>query len=192
MSINTETEIVIYGLDGGNEFRMSISRQIFDKLIQPFVDKSIRIIQKLLKDNSIDKSDIEYVILVGGSTRIPYVQCCINNFFGTGLKHTANVNPDTSVAMGACIWAGQKHYAKKEFERSALVDCTTFSLGVALDGGVFDAVIAKGTPIPFEASRTYYTGLSAGRKYCRIRRGKGNSNRQPLPRGILFKWNYNC
>ena len=129
LSNTSETEINLPYLtadaNGPKHFVEKLSRAHFERLTDELVERSIKPCQQALKDAGIDKSEIDEVILVGGSTRIPKVQEAVEKFFGK--KPSKGVNPDEVVAMGAAIQGGVLAGDVKDV---LLLDVTPLSLGI--------------------------------------------------------------
>ncbi|OAV98752.1 heat shock protein SSB [Puccinia triticina 1-1 BBBD Race 1] len=114
-------------------------------------------VDKVLKDAKIDKSKVEDIVLVGGSTRIPKIQSLVSDFFG-GRQLNKSINPDEAVAYGAAVQAAV--LTGQTSEKTAdllLLDVAPLSLGVAMQGDVFGVVVPRNTPIPTNKSRTFTT-----------------------------------
>ena len=131
---------------------IDISRSQFENMISGLVDKTIDQTEKALNDADLDKSDIDQALLVGGSTRIPYVQESIKQKLD--IKPNKGINPDECVAMGAAIQAG---ILTDEVDDVVLLDVTPLSLGIETLGGVFTKLIEKNTTIPTEKSKVFST-----------------------------------
>jgi molecular chaperone HscA len=131
---------------------LSITKKIFERLIQPLVDKTIVCSSNALKDAGLTKTAIDVVVMVGGSTRVPLVKEGISNFFGKAVNDT--VNPDEVVALGAAIQADILAGNNKDV---LLLDITPLSLGIETMGGLMDVMIARNSKIPNKASRQYTT-----------------------------------
>jgi molecular chaperone HscA len=131
---------------------LSITKKIFEALIQPLVDKTIVCCSNALKDAGLIKNAIDVVVMVGGSTRVPLVKESISHFFGKAVNDT--VNPDEVVALGAAIQADILAGNNKDV---LLLDITPLSLGIETMGGLMDVMIARNSKIPNKASRQYTT-----------------------------------
>jgi molecular chaperone DnaK len=133
-------------------FRRTVTRPEFEALIAPFIDRSLENSRRALKDADLRADQIDEVVLVGGSTRIPYVRRRVAKFFGR-TPHT-ELNPDEVVALGAALQAdiltgGRRHML--------LLDVIPLSLGIETLGGVVDKVIHRNTTVPARATTRYST-----------------------------------
>ncbi|MCS7262916.1 MAG: molecular chaperone DnaK [Aquificaceae bacterium] len=129
-----------------------LTRARLEEMIKDLVDRTMEIVKKALEDAKLRPQDIQEVVLVGGSTRIPLVQQRIKEFFGR--EPHKGVNPDEVVAVGAAIQAGVLSGQVKEI---LLVDVTPLSLGVETYGGVMTVLIPRNTPIPYRKCETFTT-----------------------------------
>ncbi len=129
-----------------------LTRARLEEMIKDLVDRTIKIVQNALEDAKLSPKDIDEVVLVGGSTRIPLVQQKIKEFFGK--EPHKGVNPDEVVAVGAAIQAGVLSGDVKEI---ILVDVTPLSLGVETYGGVMTVMIPRNTPIPYKKCEVFTT-----------------------------------
>ena len=135
-----------------NEKAISLTKNEFEELIQPLLDKTISSCRNALKDAALKTTDIETVVMVGGSTRVPLVKESVSKFFGREVNDT--VNPDEVVALGAAIQADILSGNNKEF---LLLDITPLSLGIETAGGLMDVLIPRNAKIPSKAARQYTT-----------------------------------
>ena len=147
--ILSEAEIFEDELNGD---KLMITRSIFEGLIEPLVTKTINSCIAALKDASLKASDVEVVVMVGGSTRVPLVKQRVSQFFGRQVNDT--VNPDEVVALGAAIQADVLAGNNKEF---LLLDITPLSLGIETMGGLMDVLIPRNSKIPHSIARQYTT-----------------------------------
>ncbi|MFN3471057.1 MAG: Hsp70 family protein, partial [Aquificaceae bacterium] len=129
-----------------------LTRARLEEMIRDLVDRTMEIVKRALEDAKLRPQDIDDVVLVGGSTRIPLVQQRIREFFGK--EPHKGVNPDEVVAVGAAIQAGVLSGEVKEI---LLVDVTPLSLGVETYGGVMTVLIPRNTPIPYRKCETFTT-----------------------------------
>ncbi|AYW48490.1 molecular chaperone DnaK [Tetragenococcus osmophilus] len=140
------------GEDGPLHLEMNMTRAKFDELTSDLVDKTKEPVRQALKDAGLSKSDINQVILVGGSTRIPAVVDSVRK--ETGAEPNKSVNPDEVVAMGAAIQAG---VITGDVKDVVLLDVTPLSLGIETMGGVFTKLIDRNTTIPTSKSQVFST-----------------------------------
>jgi molecular chaperone DnaK len=137
---------------GPKHLNLKLSRSKFEQMIEPFVQRTLEPCRLALKDAGLDAKDVDEVVLVGGSTRIPMVQKQVSDFFGK--EPNKGVNPDEVVAVGAAVQAGVLAGDVKDV---LLLDVTPLSLGVETLGGVADFVIERNTTIPVRKSKVYST-----------------------------------
>lgn len=156
LSSSSETSITlpyVTAVDGvPKHLDMKLSRAKFEQLVDHLVQRSIKPCEQALKDAGLTKNDIDEVILVGGSTRIPRIQQAVEDFFGK--KPSKGVNPDEVVAIGASIQGGVLTGDVKDV---LLLDVTPLSMGIETMGGVYDVVIEGNTTIPSRKSKVYST-----------------------------------
>ncbi|MDU4602718.1 MAG: molecular chaperone DnaK [Clostridium perfringens] len=137
---------------GPKHIDMTLTRAKFNELTHDLVERTINIMKEALKSGNVSLNDIDKVILVGGSTRIPAVQEAVKNF--TGKEPSKGVNPDECVAMGAAIQAGVLTGDVKDV---LLLDVTPLTLGIETLGGVATPLIERNTTIPARKSQTFST-----------------------------------
>ncbi len=141
---NFETEL--------NGDALSLTKEKFESLIQPLVDKTITCCSNALKDAKLKTKDIDVIVMVGGSTRVPLVKESISKFFGKPVNDS--VNPDEVVALGAAI---QSDILAGNNKDVLLLEITPLSLGIETMGGLMDVLIPRNSKIPNKAGRQYTT-----------------------------------
>lgn len=131
---------------------LSITKAEFESLIQPLIDKTITSCAAALKDAQLTAANIDTIVMVGGSTRVPLVKQAVSAFFGKPVHD--EVNPDEVVALGAAVQADILAGNNKDF---LLLDITPLSLGIETMGGLMDVLIPRNSKIPTKAGRQYTT-----------------------------------
>ena len=134
------------------DYAVQLSKDEFEKLIRPFIDRTIQCCKNALQDAQLPVNDIDEVVMVGGSTRVPFVKEAVSKFFGRSLHDS--MNPDEVVALGAAIQADILAGNNKDF---LLLDITPLSLGIETMGGLMDVLISRNSKIPAKVSRQYTT-----------------------------------
>ena len=156
LSDTKEATIDIDGLYKGEDFYITLLRSKLEDLCKSLFNRLIEPIETVLDDANMKKSDIDEIILVGGSTRIPKVKEIIQNYFDK--KPNDSINPDEAVAYGAAV---SSHVIKNKTsikgKKVILLDITPFSLGIEILGKKFSSIIPRGTYIPYSHTEHYYT-----------------------------------
>jgi molecular chaperone DnaK len=142
----------------GKKYQREINRELFEKLITPVVDRTLGPCRNCIKDAGVSVDDIDEVVMVGGSTRIPLVRSAVENLF-RAVPHT-ELNPDEVVALGAAVQAG---ILAGHVEDKLLLDVTPLSLGIETMGGVVSKLIHRNSTIPASATEVFTTGVGGQR-----------------------------
>lgn len=197
LSSSAETEVnlpYVTAVDGvPKHLVVKLSKAKFEQMADDLVQRTLKPCAEALKDAGLSKSDIDEVILVGGSTRIPKIQEAVEAFFGK--KPNRSVNPDEVVAVGAAIQGGVLSGDVKDV---LLLDVTPLSMGIEVMGGMYDVVIESNSTIPTKKSKTYSTAadnqpsveihiLQGERPMARDNRAIGRfilDGIPPAPRGV--------
>ncbi|MEO1959261.1 MAG: molecular chaperone DnaK [Nautiliaceae bacterium] len=157
LSTKEETEInlpfITADASGPKHLVKKLTRAKFEAMIDDLLQETLTHIDTALKDAGLSKDDIDEIVMVGGSTRIPKVQKLVSDYFN-GKKLNKSVNPDEVVALGAAIQAG---VIKGDVKDVLLLDVTPLSLGIETLGGVMTKIIPKGTTIPVRKSQIFST-----------------------------------
>ena len=132
--------------------KLILTKEIFEKLIAPIVDRTMDCCAKAMKDAGLKVSDINTVLMVGGSTRVPYVKNTVSTYFNQAVNDS--VNPDEVVALGAAV---QADILAGNNQSMLLLDITPLSLGIETMGGLMDVLLPRNSKIPTQAGRQYTT-----------------------------------
>ena len=157
LSSQLSARLEIEDLVSGYDFSETLTRAKFEELNDALFKKTLKPVERVLEDAMLDVDEVNEIILVGGSTRIPRVQQMIKDFFN-GKEPNKGINPDESVAVGAAIQGsilsgegGEAH------AQVMLLDVTPLSLGTAVEGELMQVLIKRGTTIPSESSMVFHT-----------------------------------
>ena len=159
---STETARISLDLPDGTPYRREITREQFEQIIQPVLDRTVGPCRQALKDAGIKPEQIDEVVLVGGSTRIPLVRRLTDQIFHLserGKKPHTELNPDEVVALGAAVQAHILEGGSKATEDMLLLDVTPLSLGIEALGGVVAKIIQRNSTIPASATEHFTTGV---------------------------------
>jgi molecular chaperone DnaK (HSP70) len=140
---------------GGKKYQREISLEGFEQMIQPIIDRTVGPCKQALKDAGLKPEQIDEVVLVGGSTRIPKVRRLVQDLFGRA-PHT-DLNPDEVVALGAAVQANILGGGSEITQDMLLLDVTPLSLGIEVAGGVTDKIILRNSTVPASATQYYTT-----------------------------------
>ncbi len=190
---NVNLPFITQTADGPKHLDVDISRSEFEKMTSDLVDRTMKAVNQALSDAGLNKSEINEVLLVGGSTRIPAVQQSIEKELSKA-PHKG-INPDECVAMGAAVQGG---VLNDEVDDIVLLDVTPLSLGIETMGGVFTKLIDRNTTIPTEKSKVFSTAadnqtavdihvLQGERQMAKDNKTLGRfqlSDIPPAPRGV--------
>ena len=157
LSSSSQAFVEIDSLIDGIDFNIIITRAKFEQLNISLFQKCLNCVEKVLKDSKISKSEIDDIVLVGGTTRIPKMQQLLKDYFG-GKTLCNSINPDEAVAYGAtvqaCLLAGKK---SEKLNDLLLLDVAPLSLGLETAGGVMTPLIPRNTSIPIQKKQTFST-----------------------------------
>ncbi|KAJ7128924.1 heat shock protein 70 family [Mycena crocata] len=152
LSNQQQTRIEIESFENGNDFSETLTRAKFEELNMELFRKTMKPVERVLRDAGVKKEEVDEIVLVGGSTRIPKVQELLREYFGKELSK--GINPDEAVAYGAAVQGG---ILSGHGNVGLIIDVVPLTLGIETTGGVFTKVIPRGTTIPTKKTQTFST-----------------------------------
>ncbi|HEY3973898.1 MAG TPA: Fe-S protein assembly chaperone HscA [Candidatus Sulfotelmatobacter sp.] len=158
IALSSESSIKLdIELPGGQRYQREITREQYEQLIQPIIDRTVGPCKQAMKDANLKPEQIDEVVLVGGSTRIPKVRALVKEIFHR--EPHLDLNPDEVVALGAAVQANILGGGSEATENMLLLDVTPLSLGIEVAGGVTDKIILRNSTIPASATQFYTTQI---------------------------------
>ncbi|XP_074113207.1 heat shock protein 70 cognate 3 isoform X2 [Cotesia typhae] len=155
LSASHQVKIEIESFFEGDDFSETLTRAKFEELNMDLFQSTMKPVQKVLEDADMNKKDVDEIVLVGGSTRIPKVQQLVKEFFN-GKEPSRGINPDEAVAYGAAVQAGVLS-GEQDTDAIVLLDVNPLTMGIETVGGVMTKLIARNTVIPTKKSQIFST-----------------------------------
>jgi heat shock protein 1/8 len=157
LSTSAQTSIEVDSLYDGIDFFTTLTRARFEELCQDLFRDTLAPVERVLQDSKLDKSSIDEIVLVGGSTRIPKIQSLLSQFFN-GKELSRSINPDEAVAYGAAVQAAILDGSKGDrIDELLLLDVAPLSMGIETAGGVMTSLIERNSTIPSQKSQIFST-----------------------------------
>lgn len=155
LSTSMTTNIIVDSMYDNIDFNMNITRSKFDYICSNIWNRCKKPIDCILNENNIDKDEIDKIILIGGSSKIPKIKNLLNEFFNIPILN--HIDPDIAVSMGACKLANM--LINKHSTDIVLFDIIPHSLGIELNGGIYSKIIKKNTKIPCKKRKIFTTNI---------------------------------
>jgi len=156
LSASHQVRVEVESLFEGEDFSETLTRAKFEELNMDLFRSTMKPVQKVMEDADMQKKDIDEIVLVGGSTRIPKVQQLVKEYFN-GKEPSRGINPDEAVAYGAAVQAGVLSGAQEGLNDIVLLDVNPLTMGIETVGGVMTKLIGRNTVIPTKKSQIFST-----------------------------------
>ncbi|KAK4905463.1 Heat shock protein ssb1 [Elasticomyces elasticus] len=182
LSNGTQTTIEIDSLFDGEDLNANITRARFEEINGKAFNGTMQPVEQVLKDAGIERSKVDEIVLVGGSTRIPRIQKLLSDFFN-GKKLEKSINPDEAVAYGAAVQAGilSGKATSADTADMLLLDVVPLSLGVAMEGNIFAPVVPRGQTVPTIKQTVQFPVFQGERVNCEDNTSLGEFTLAPIP-----------